>query len=326
MDLNEILDTIIEKEAYEAHLQVGIPPILRINGELVPMQGMLSNESIIEYTAKITNNTLTGLGTHLIKYGENTFIASLYQSYGQPAISMRRCVNSIPTLNEVNAPAIFEKVGNLRSGLLLITGSTGSGKSTSAYSLIGHINLNSTRHIFSIENTVFYQLSHKMSVMKQLCIGADCSDQTDGIRIAAQSGADVILLDDIVSHEAARLVLDLSHYTVVIVVMHAEDSSDAIQNLLWKIGGNETQARYQLSNALYAIMVQKLLPKKNREGRVAAYEIAINNSDFKIALRNGATDFTKIISNTDGMCTLQQAYQHLVDANLMWEDDIPRAF
>lgn len=262
-------------------------------------------------------------------------------SYGIPKVSrfrvnayyQRNCVSlairiiprSIPTLRELNMPLVLEKIASYPQGLVLVTGPTGSGKSTTLAAMIHHMNQTMRRHIITLEDPIEYLHKHNYCIIDQREVGFDTTSFASGLRVALRQDPDVILvgeLRDLETISTAITAAETGH--LVFGTLHTTDAASTVDRIIDVFPpSQQQQIRAQLASVLAAIISQRLFPRANQKGRVAATEILINNPAVENLIRSEKTHQIPTILQTSkalGMHTLQMSILDLIQQNLITKD------
>jgi len=284
--LEQLLKSIVAYKASDLHLVVGSEPLLRIDGKLQPLNlGKLTSDD----TLKLCYSVLTE--KEKIKLEENLeldfsfnipgvarFRANYYYQMETLAAAFRIIPQRPLTLDEINAPAIFKELIKKEKGLILVTGPTGSGKSTTLAAMINEVNENYSKHILTMEDPVEFVHQHKKSLISQRSIGSDSKSFANAIKSALREDPDIILVGEMRDKEtigAAITAAETGH--IVFGTLHTNSAVQTINRIIDVFPAEEqAQIRTQLSMGLIAVISQALLPKIGG-GRVAAQEILINN-------------------------------------------------
>jgi twitching motility protein PilT len=325
MQLNKVFDIVIKNNASDLHLSAGMPPILRIDGDLIPIQDM---PVINAYTAKTLIYSLMDKTQqkefeeqleldfaiaipNLARFRVNVF----NQNNGMAAV-FRVIPESAPTLDSMDSPPIFKKLLELPAGLILITGATGSGKTTTLAAMIDYINTNQSRHVITIEDPIEFIHQSKKSLINQREVHRDTRDFNKALRSALREDPDVILVGEMRDLKTIRLALTAAETGhLVMATLHTSSASRAINRIVDVFPSAEKQCiRTMLSESLQAVICQSLV-KKNGQGRVAAFEIMVGSSAIRNLIREDKTAQMYSVIQTSGdkgMCTFDQYLQKLV--------------
>jgi twitching motility protein PilT len=251
--------------------------------------------------------------------------ASAFTQRGQTALSLRMIPTQIPTFAELGLPPAAEWLAGLPRGLILVTGPTGSGKSTTLASIIDRINNTRSLHILTIEDPIEYLHSHKSSAVTQREIGLDSPSFDRALRSALREDPDVLLLGEMRDTESIQMALTMAETGhLVFATLHTNDAAQAVDRIIdvfpdWR----QDQIRVQLSASLGAIIAQRLIPKIGG-GRVAAFEVLIANHPVRNLIREGRSNQLMNVMTTnqqEGMCTLETYLAGLIRDEIITYDD-----
>ncbi|HEX4045296.1 MAG TPA: type IV pilus twitching motility protein PilT [Gammaproteobacteria bacterium] len=325
MELTEILKLSELNHASDLHLFAGSPPLLRIDGDLVPLKDLpvLTTET----TRQLIHNMLTQaqqqqFATYLeldlaIEFPNigNFRVNVFHQAHGVAAV-FRVIPEEIPTFEILGLPSILKTLSILPHGLILVTGPTGSGKTTTLAAMVNHINAIRASHIITIEDPIEYVYKNKKSLINQRQIYRDTLDATTALRSALRQDPDVILLGEMRDLETIRLALTAAETGhLVLSTLHANSAPLAISRIVDVFPTDEkNRVRNLLSETLQAVICQTLI-KKVGGGRVAAFEIMLANPAIRHLIREDKIAHMIMTIQTSGdmgMCTMDQSLQELV--------------
>ncbi|HHS50646.1 MAG TPA: PilT/PilU family type 4a pilus ATPase [candidate division Zixibacteria bacterium] len=313
------------KTVSDLHLRVNMPPIYRIHGKLVPavreflskddMEGLIHRLLTERQRQRFDETWELDLGLN-IPTGER-FRVNIYRERGNPGIAFRLINNEVPDFNELNLPKILKKLSTMPRGLILVTGVTGSGKSTSLASMIDYVNRNKGVNILTIEDPIEFVHTNRRSIIAQREIGSDCSDYAMGLRQALRQDPDVILVGEIRDADTMSIALsaaDTGH--LVLSTLHTLDSLQTIYRILSFFPPHQHQEiRHLLSSTLQSVISQRLVPRHDKPGRVPAVEILIGTG----AVRECIVDPSKTVSIRDLISEGASQYgMQSYDQSLMW--------
>jgi len=297
LKINELLQIAVDRKASDVHLTVGIPPVLRINGTLVKMDmEPLQNADTFALTEELMDvsrkQTFREKGevdfSHTIP-GVCGFRVNVYKQSGSVAAVIRLIPNVIPTFEQLHLPNVLKKFAMLPRGLILVTGPTGSGKSTTLAAMIGYINHNTKNHIITLEDPIEYRHSHINCIINQREINSDTLSFSNGLRAALREDPDVILVGemrDVETIATAITAAETGH--LVLATLHTADAAQTINRIIDVFPEHQQeQIRVQLSGTLQGIVAQQLLPTSDGQGRVGAYEILVATPALKNLIREG---------------------------------------
>jgi len=298
--INELLTVAVNQKASDLHLTVGRPPMLRIYGELVPISGEIElNSSMIqELVAPMLDEphqkVLDEKGQVDFSYGIpdlGRFRVNLFRQRGAVAGVMRLIPTQIPDFDVLGIPEVVKTFADKSRGLVLMTGPTGSGKTTTLASLIDIINTNRSCHIITLEDPIEFLHRHKKSVINQREVGADTDSFAGALRAALREDPDVILVGemrDLETIQTALTAAETGH--LVFATLHTNDATQTVDRIIDVFPPHQQQqVRMQLSVTLQGIVAQQLIPKFNQPGRVLATEILVANGAIRNLIREGKT-------------------------------------
>jgi twitching motility protein PilT len=318
-----LLEEVVKKKASDMHLQVGLPPILRVDGALVPITGAdaLTDEAVETLIFAILDEDQKQI---LLKdkefdfsfaFGDlGRFRVNAFHERGNLAAALRLIPNDIPSLEQLGLPPIVSKFADYPRGLVLVTGPTGSGKSTSLASLINKINIEQSRHIITIEDPIEYTHTSKKSVIVQREVHYDTYSFSAALRSALREDPDVVLLGemrDLETIASAITIAETGH--LVFATLHTNGAAQSIDRMIDVFPPHQQpQIRSQLSNILMAICSQRLVPTIGG-GRIAAAEILIGTPAVRNIIREGKTHQLDAVIQTGAEFGMQAMDKQLVN-------------
>ena len=282
IQIDRLLETVVRTKASDLHIAVGRPPVIRLHGSLRDLQTkVLDAEDTVALMKSITPDRVqqefeeTGSGDFGFAYGEKArFRVSIFKQKGCASMVLRQIPNGMLTFEQIGLPKMAEQICRRPRGLFLVTGPTGSGKSTTLASMINYINDNFDRHIITMEDPIEFYHNHKKSVVVQREVGVDVPSFAEAIRRALRQDPDVILVGemrDVVTIGAAVSAAETGH--MVFGTLHTNGAASTISRIIDAFPTDQQeQIRVQLANNLIAVLSQTLCPRVDVEGRVAAYE------------------------------------------------------
>ncbi len=337
MEWNDILKIAVSRGASDIHLRAGLRPILRIMGTLVPLMEhpAISAEDIQRIIPALLNNWQKEKYEQRkqidISYGMQDlgrFRINIFQQRGVPSMVCRFIPHQIQNPEELFLPEIVKKIALEQRGLILVTGTTGSGKSTTLAALIQHINQNRNCHIITIEDPIeFMHIDHK-SLINQREVGFDTDSFSSALRGALRQDPDVVLVGemrDFETIETAILAAETGH--LVMSTLHTLDAMESINRIITVFPSHQQQQiRRQLSGILKGVISQRLVPRANGRGRVPAVEVLINTAricdciddptktkEIRDVIAKGYTAY--------GMQTFDQSLMYLLEKKLITYDE-----
>lgn len=298
MDINDLLEIVIEEKASDLHLTVGIPPTVRLNGKLVHLDLPPLAESD---TKALIEQLLEGKPIIVERFREKgevdfsyalkdvgRFRVNVYKQRGRWATALRLVSVDIPTMEELGLPRkILERLADNKRGLILVTGPTGSGKSTTLATMVDYMNKNRYDHILTLEDPIEYLHKHKNSMVNQREIGFDSNTYANGLRAALREDPDVILVGEMRDQETISTAITAAETGhLVLSTLHTIGAPQTIDRIIDVFPSyQQQQVRVQLANILKGVVSQQLLPRSDRQGRCVALEIMITNSAIANLIR-----------------------------------------
>lgn len=330
MEIEELLRIGVEQQASDLHLLPGMPPLLRIHGVLAPIKDLpslsssetkrliyhvMSNEQQQEFDEKL----VVDIAVSFPEIG-NFRVSILHQLNGVAAV-FRVIPERIPTFEELSLPQILKRLMVLNSGLILVTGPTGSGKSTTLASMIDYINSMRANHIITIEDPIEFIYAPKKSAVNQIQVGRDTPNIATALRASLRQDPDVILIGELRDLETINLALiaaETGH--LVFATLHASSAPIAVSRIIDMFPTAEkNRVRNLMSETLQAVLCQTLVKKVNG-GRIAAFEIMLANAAIRHLIRQDMITHMESTIQTSGdlgMCTMEQYLQDLVGRQLV---------
>jgi len=306
MDINELLRKANAMEASDLHIKVGSPPILRIYGELTPLtsEKKISNEDATKIALSVMAPTQVDLFKRKndmdLAYsvpGLGRFRCNIFMQRGTVGIVFRVIPMRIPTIEELQLPEVIRKIATEQRGLILVTGTTGSGKSTTLASMIDFINSTRTEHIMTIEDPIEYLHRDKKSIINQREIGNDTESFSKALRQALRQDPDVILVGEMRDFETIQTSLvaaETGH--LVLSTLHTIDAMETVNRIIAVFPPYQhKQVRMQLASVLKSIISMRLVPRADGKGRVPAVEVLIATATVKDCILD--PDKTKTLSD-----------------------------
>lgn len=340
MELKELLETAIKLKASDLHLSPNLSPMIRIDGDLVPIENQsVLNANAIEslvYSAmdsnqqkQLTQNLELDFAV-VLPNSARCRVNAFKQMHGLAAV-FRMIPDTTPTIEELGLPSVFKTLLDLPNGLILVTGPTGSGKSTTLAAMVDYININQPSHIITIEDPIEFTHKSKKSLINQREVHRDTHGFSNALRSALREDPDVILLGEMRDLETIRLALTAAETGhLVLATLHTSSAPRAINRIVDVFPASEKDMiRNMLSESLQGVICQTLV-KKIGGGRVAALEIMLGTPAIRNLIRENkiAQMITTIqISRVSGMCTLEQYLQELIVKGIIDQEvscSIPR--
>ena len=335
VNLHQLLKAMIEKGASDLHITTGTPPQLRIDGELVPLR--VPPLSPVD-TKQLCYSILTDAQKHKfeeeneldLSFGVKSlarFRANLFMQRGAVAAAFRTIPFKILSFQELGLPPIINEIANRPRGLVLVTGPTGSGKSTTLASIIDKVNTEGHYHILTIEDPIEYLHPHKGSVVNQREVGADTDNFKKALKYVLRQDPDVVLIGemrDLETIEAALVIAETGH--LAFATLHTNGAVQTINRIIDVFPPyQQSQIRANLSFVLEGVLSQQLIPKLGGSGRVVALEIMVPNVAIRNLIREDKVhqiySQMQVGQTKFGMLTLNQSLIALVQKRMVSVDE-----
>ena len=337
--MEDLLELAVQENASDLHLAVGLPPVMRISGSLVPIDASPLTPADTErlMRAITPEEHLRGLEQHCgadfgFPYKDLArFRVSIFRQKGHVGLVLRQIPSKMLTLEQIGLPAQIRDLLFKPRGLILVTGPTGSGKTTTLASMLNIINQERDCHIITIEDPIEYYHTHKKSVVTQREIGTDVPTFSEALRRALRQDPDVILVGemrDLETMEAAITAAETGH--LVFATLHTTGAARTVDRIVDAFPTNQQeQIRTQLSTSIVAVISQILLPRKDGPGRVAAFEIMIATPSIRSLIRDNKTFRITSDLQTGGKWGMQTLDSHLIElwrsGKISYEDLVTKA-
>ena len=328
--IDEYLESLWNQRATDLLLTAGSPPLVRVDGVLRRLEGhgLLDAADTAKLTSAVLGDELAQRFTErrevdfsLSWAGKARLRGNAFLQQGTVALALRLIPFRIPSFEELRLPAVAEPWMSLPHGLVLVTGPTGSGKSTTLASMIDHVNSHRALHIITIEDPIEYVHEHKRSAVNQRAVGIDTDSFATALRSALREDPDVVLVGemrDLESIQATLTVAETGH--LVLATLHTNDTAQALDRIVDVFPGTQQpQVRMQLANTLVGILNQQLGPKLEG-GRIAAFEVLVGTHAVRNLIREGKTRQIRNLVSTgqkEGMQTLETSLSELVAAGVV---------
>jgi twitching motility protein PilT len=325
MEIQELLQLAVERHASDLHLVVGVPPILRIDGDLlqIPNENVLIQDTVERLLKNVMNSEqLERLAVNkeidfsLSFSPEARFRVNAYTQKKTWAAAFRTIPLVIPAIDSLGLPQIIHTFTNLKQGLILITGPTGHGKSTTLAAMLEEINQNRQCHIVTIEDPIEFIFNPKRSIISQREMNLDTHSWAIALRSVLREDPDVVLVGEMRDYEtiaSAITVAETGH--LVFATLHTNSASQTVDRIVDVFPEEQqSQIRLQLSNVLEAVVSQRLIPGLST-GRVLAHEMMLATTAIKTSIREGKTHLIDSIIQTSsevGMKTLETSLSELI--------------
>ena len=340
MELNEILQIALRGGASDIHLKAGLPPMFRVDGSLVPLKDgkRLPPEEVARMAFGIMNeyqrDRFKNSNEVDLAYGVpglGRFRVNVFQQRGTLGAVLRVIPFKVMTVRDLLLPPVLESIALEQRGLVLVTGTTGSGKSTTLAAMIDHINANETNHIMTIEDPIEFLIRDKRSIVNQREVGVDTVSFSQALKSALRQDPDVILVGemrDLETIETALTAAETGH--LVMSTLHTLDATETINRIVSVFPPyQQKQVRLQLASVLKAVISQRLVPRADGKGRVAAVEVLKATARVRELIED--KDRTKEIPDaiaqghqSYGTQTFDQSLMSLVRQNVITYDEAHR--
>ncbi len=333
MHINDLLKLATDQGASDLHIKVGSHPVLRINGRLSPMidQKRLMQEDTIAMAFSIMSaRQKQKFKDHFeidMAYsvpGLGRFRCNVFQQRGTVGLVLRVIPVKILTIRDLNLPPVLEQIAQERRGMVLVTGTTGSGKSTSLAAMIDYINANRTEHVMTIEDPIEFLHRDKKSLVNQREIEVDTKSFSSALRAALRQDPDVILVGEMRDHETIETALNAAETGhLVLSTLHTVDATETINRIISVFPPHQQkQVRLQLGAVLKAVVSMRLVSRKDGKGQVPAVEVMRVTPYIRDCIEN--KEKTKLIqasitqgTSQYGMQTFDQALYALFETELI---------
>jgi twitching motility protein PilT len=332
--IDGLLDAVWQAGGTDLLLSVGMPPQVRIDDVLVPIPGytrLTSAEAdtfAIELLSPAQASAWNVNGEYDFSFtwrDQARVRACAFSQRGEVALALRVIPKRIPTLAELALPKVLTEFGRKHQGLVLVTGPTGSGKSTTLAAMIDEINRERACHIITIEDPIEYIHDHKLAMVNQREVGTDTESFAAALRAVLRSDPDVVLIGEMRDLESIRSALSIAETGhLVFATLHTNDATQALSRIIDVFPAEQqTQVRVQVAGALTGVVYQRLVPAV-RGGLVAAHEVLVATPAVRNLIIEGKTHQLRNILMTsakDGMITLEQSLSTLVQRGLVTHTD-----
>ena len=328
--IDAYLQTLLDQAASDLILSAGAPPTMRKDGVLVPIaKDPLRPEQIELIGHEILSAERWGrfqergdLDFSFNWKGQARFRINAFKQRGSVGLALRLIPYQIPTFDQLGVPMIVRGLTRLNQGLILVTGPTGSGKSSTLAAMVNDILASRPCHVITIEDPIEYVYRHQRGIVEQREVGADVPSFADALRAALRQTPDVLLIGemrDLLTISAAITIAETGH--LVLATLHTNDTTQAVDRMVDVFPGDQQQqVRVQLSSTLAAVIYQQLLPRRDGPGRVAAFEVLLNTIAVQNLIKEGKTRQLRNVLETgakDGMNTMERSLGDLIKAGLI---------
>jgi twitching motility protein PilT len=336
--IDSLLRDLVHRDASDLHLKAGQPPIMRVRGELVHAdyailsvpehQEMLFSILSDEKKHQLITNKEVDLSYNV--QGLSRFRVNMFWQRGHVGAVFRVIPYRIRTIDELHLPPVTKRLCLLPRGLLLVTGPTGSGKSTSLAAMIDHINLNKKLHVMTVEDPIEYVHADKGCIINQRELGSDTKSFADALRHVLRQNPDVILVGEMRDLETIQLAITAAETGhLVMSTLHTNDAAQTVDRIVDVFPPDQqAQIRTQLSVTIQGVLSQTLIPTKDNQGRVAAFEVMVATPAIRTLIRDGKSHQLPMDIQTGaelGMQTLDGCLLNLLKEGIIdWEHGVAK--
>ncbi len=333
IDLSSILNFAVKEKASDVHLKAGLPPIMRIHGSLIPIKNhpRLAPDEVADGALSIMNESQKEVfkNAHQVDVahsvpGLGRFRVNIFQQRGAVGIVLRVIPMTIQSFDDLHLPPVLEKLSQEQRGLIVVTGITGSGKSTTLASMVDNINNNRSCNIISVEDPIEFLHRDKRSIINQREIGVDTESFSEALRGALRQDPDVIMVGEMRDMETIEIALTAAETGhLVLSTLHTIDAMETINRIVSVFPPyQQKQIRIQLAGVLKGVVSQRLLVTSDGLGRVPAVEVLVSTSRIRECIED--KEKTKEIKDaiskgqvTYGMQTFDQSLHSLMNSKLI---------
>jgi len=325
-----LLEALRQAGGTDLLLTAGLPAQIRVHGALCPVPGqpvltgadtdrlldeLLTPEQAIEWRERHEYDFSFSYLHHARVRG------NAFTQRGQTAVALRIVPREIPTMDQLGLPPVLREVARTHQGLVLVTGPTGSGKSTTLASVVNQINTDRACHIITIEDPIEYVHEHRRAVVSQREVGTDTASFHDALRFALREDPDVLLVGEMRDLESIRFALSIAETGhLVFATLHTNDTAQSLARIIDVFPAEQqAQVRVQLAAALSAIVYQRLIPRTGG-GMVAAFEVLVATPAVRNLIKEGKTHQLRnslVTGQRDGMLTFEQSLSRLVQGGVV---------
>jgi twitching motility protein PilT len=339
LHIDELLNIVVEKNSSDLHICYDAEPVIRVDGKLIRLNyeklaptdtarllyAIINDEQIERFERTLELDFSYSLPK------KARFRVNYYRDRGAIAGAFRLIPNRIPTVRELNLPPILEELSKKPRGLILCTGPTGHGKSTTLAAMINQINRSRAEHIITIEDPIEYLHTHNLSIINQRELGHDTHAFANALRACLREDPDVILVGEMRDTETIALAITAAETGhLVFATLHTNNAAESIDRIIDVFPpGQQDQIRIQLANNLQAVISQQLLPRAGSPGRIPAIEVMIATPAIRNLIRENKTHQIPSMIQTSGAHGMQSMDQNLRDLYMKgfitFEDAMARA-
>ena len=323
LTMQDLIIDFLDRKASDLHIVAGVPPMYRVDGEIVPSQyDPLKPEqcqqmiySILTEAQKQKYESTNELDLSFGISGRGRVRMNVFRQRGVVCAALRAIPQHILSFDEINVPSVVHDIMKLNKGLVLVTGATGSGKSTTLASMIDFLNKNRTNHIITVEDPIEYVHFHKKSIVNQREVGSDTNSFATALKYMLRQDPDIILVGemrDLETISAALTIAETGH--LVFATLHTTDAASSINRMIDVFPTHQqAQIRAQLSMSLEAVFSQQLLVHSSGVGRVLACEVLMVTSAVRNLIREMKTEQVYLAMQTGSKFGMQTMNQSLFD-------------
>jgi pilus retraction protein PilT len=325
-EIDEILLKAIGNKCSDIHITVGVPPMARVDGNLTPLEGyekltvedtkgLAFSLANVDNQKKLEQNGEVDFSYSIVSVGR--FRVNIFRQRGSYSIVLRALANKIPSIDDLSLPPIFKELALKPRGLVLVTGPTGSGKSTTLAAMIDYINNNRRGHILTLEDPIEYLHKHNRCIVNQREIGGDSHSFSTALRAALREDPDVVLVGEMRDLETVSIAVSAAETGhLVFSTLHTVNAAQTVDRIIDMFPSNQQQQiKVQLSGVLQGVISQQLLRRMGSNGRVAALEILLFTDAIRNVIREGKTHQIPSMMQTaisQGMLTMDYSLAQLV--------------
>ena len=333
-DIDGLIDWAVRLGGSDLLLTYGSSPMVRLTGELhaIDQYPAYSDEELQAMIVALLSaeDEVTFARQHQVDFsfgwrGQARVRGNAFVQRGHPALALRIIPDRIPTLDEIGVPPQVRELMHLPQGLVLFTGPTGSGKSTTQAAMIDFVNHERAIHVLTLEDPIEYVHQHGRGLVNQREVGTDCTDFAQGLRAALREDPDVLLVGEMRDPESISITLTIAETGhLVLSTLHTNDTASAVDRIVDVFPAErQAQVRVQLAGSLVAVVAQRLVPRVGG-GMIAAWEVLLANHAVRNLIREGKTRQIRnaiTMSQHEGMFTLEQSLSALVQHGLVTHAD-----
>jgi twitching motility protein PilT len=328
--LDEFLKLVVRQGASDLHFAEGEPPKIRMHGDIIPVRDeLISNEEATRMLSEVSGSqnweNFQERGDLDFAYQmdkDSRFRANYFKDSKGYAAAFRLIPTKIASLEQLGVPVVVKEFAYLRGGLVLVTGPTGSGKTTTQAALIDFINENFSKHVVTIEEPIEFVHSNKRSIITQREVPGDSTSFPAGLKAALRQDTDIVLIGEMRDLETIALALTAAETGLMVIgTLHTNNARKTVDRMIDAFPADrQAQARAMLANSLRGVVAQLLLKRSDRPGRIAVNEILIGNAAVAAIIREGATQKLQdviVSGRAQGMQFMDDAIWALVEKNIV---------